>query len=68
MKVKVSGASGSVLTRAEQSKLDREKLSLFVRHAKHYTTTWGVPLDKIAFRHCWMAAKSNVEVPQHGHP
>ena len=56
----------TALTRAEQSKLDREKLSLFVRHAKHYTTTWGVPLDKIAFRYCWMAAKSNVEVPQHG--
>lgn len=50
------------LSRAEQAKLDREKLSLFVRHAKHYRAVWGMPLDKIAFRNCWLAAKSNVEV------
>lgn len=50
------------LSRAEQSKLDREKLSLFIRHIKHYKAMWGLPPDKVAFRNAWMAAKSNVEV------
>ena len=51
------------LSRAEQSKLDRERLSLFIRHIKHYRTQWGIPEDRIAFRNCWLAAKSNVEAP-----
>lgn len=50
------------LSRAEQSKLDREKLSLFIRHIKRYKAQWGMPPDKIAFRNAWLAAKSNVEV------
>jgi hypothetical protein len=53
------------LSRAEQSKLDREKLSLFIRHIKHYRTQWGIPEDKLAFRNAWLAAKSNVNV-SHG--
>ena len=50
------------LSRAEQSKLDREKLSLFIRHIKRYKAQWGLPPDRIAFRDAWLAAKSNVEV------
>jgi hypothetical protein len=53
------------LSRAEQVRLDREKLSLFIRHIKHYKCVWGLPPDKVAFRNAWMAAKSNVEV-SHG--
>ena len=50
------------ISRAEQSKLDREKLSLFIRHIKHYKAQWNLPPDKVAFRNAWLAAKSNVEV------
>ena len=50
------------ISRAEQSKLDREKLSLFIRHIKHYKAQWNLPPDKVAFRDAWLAAKSNVEV------
>lgn len=52
------------LTKQEQQKRDREKLSLFVRHVKHYRTTWGIAEDKFVFRNCWMMAKSNVQPPE----
>jgi hypothetical protein len=41
------------LSRAEQSKLDREKLSLFIRHIKHYKIMWGLSPDRMVFLSTW---------------
>ncbi len=42
------------LTKAEQLRLDRERLATFVREIKHYRAQWGMPPDKIAFRNAWL--------------